>query len=401
MSAIADAIKPTQPTQSRPRVLVVEDEPTLRELLQDAFGRSLECQLHFAANIAEARRILSTQPIELLVTDISLPDGDGTDLLEAVRKHQPLAESIVITGKASMDGAINAFRHGAADFLPKPFTVDHLLARVRRVLYRQSIIAKNEARIDKLKEAVKKLNEARRLVSKKVDLLCNDLISAYGELAKQLDEVRTQESFRTLLTSANDLEQMLCHAMDWLLRQLGYSNIAIWLAGDDEFQLGAYMKYTIPGDAGLVDAMRAGIIRRVIRDGFLHLEGADARKQLTSVEAKLLPGQTIVATHCTYLGESLAALVMFREADKPFSNDDIAVLKAISPIFAVTLASIVRGEKEDDDDEDGGYAGDIDAEADENFDDLSDSSDRKSRRPRRRSKGSEADWWKHGGPPPF
>ena len=67
-------------------------------------------------------------------------------------------------------------------------------------------------------------------MSKKVDLLCNDLSTAYGELSKQLDTVRTQEGFRKLLGEAKDLEQMLCHAMDWLLRQVGYCNIGIWLA---------------------------------------------------------------------------------------------------------------------------------------------------------------------------
>ena len=49
------------------------------------------------------------------------------------------------------------------------------------------------------------------------------------ELSKQLDVVRTQEGFRKLLNEAKDLEQLLCHAMDWLLRQLGYCNVAIWL----------------------------------------------------------------------------------------------------------------------------------------------------------------------------
>jgi hypothetical protein len=54
-------------------------------------------------------------------------------------------------------------------------------------------------------------------VSKKVDLLCNDLVAAYGELSRKLDGVRTQESFRKLVDRRKDLAQLLCHAMDWIL----------------------------------------------------------------------------------------------------------------------------------------------------------------------------------------
>ena len=104
----------------------------------------------------------------------------------------------MITGAPSVDGAITALREGASDFLPKPFTAEHLLKRVSHALEAQAACAKKERRLDRLRDAVKRLNEARRLVSKKVDLLCNDLITAYGELSKQLDVVRVQDLTRQL-----------------------------------------------------------------------------------------------------------------------------------------------------------------------------------------------------------
>ncbi len=64
-------------------------------------------------------------------------------------------------------------------------------------------------------------------------MLCNDLVTAYGELSRQFDGVRNQESFRKTCDGAKDLEQLLCHAMDWLLRQVGYSNVAVWLADEE------------------------------------------------------------------------------------------------------------------------------------------------------------------------
>src|SRR5438067_6723588 len=169
----------------RPRLLVVDDEPDLIALIRDVVGPQLDCKILAAKDMAEARRILAREPVELLVTDLHLPDGDGTALLSTLRQQQPNSEAIIITGKPSVGAAINAMRAGAADFLPKPFSADTLLTRVNSALERQRLSAKTDKRLDRLRDAVKKLNASRRTVSKKVDLLCNDLVNAYGDLAKQ------------------------------------------------------------------------------------------------------------------------------------------------------------------------------------------------------------------------
>ncbi|MDQ3625465.1 MAG: response regulator, partial [Verrucomicrobiota bacterium] len=341
-----------------------------------------------------ANVILQNQQIELLVTDVNLPDGDGTSLLATLRDKQPHASAIVITGAPSVDRAISALHHGALDFLPKPFSATHLQERVRRALLRQAILAKKERRLDRLRVAVKRLNDSRRLVSKKVDLLCNDLITAYGELSRQLDGVRTQESFRKLLAEAKDLEQLLCHAMDWMLRQLGYSNVAVWLAADDnEFQLGAYLKYTIAGQPQLTEALRGGLVPLVNREGFLHLSADEAAKVLSADELKQMPNQTVLACNCSYLGESLAAVILFRDAASPFTNEDAAALKAISSIFATALAATVR--RDDDDDESEAASDETDSPF---FDNTIDESPAKKPKPKKKD---DADWWKRGEAPPF
>ena len=341
-----------------PSVLVVDDEFDIVETITDALGRNLECKLASAGNFADAVKIIETQAVDLLIVDINLPDGSGSELVAALRKRNPAASAIVVTGAPSVDSAVAALRHGAADFLSKPFLPDEFLSRVRNALHRNALMAKSESRIDRLRIAVKRLNDARRVVTRKVDLLCNDLVAAYGDLSRQLDLVRTTESFRGVVVSSEDLEQMLCHAMDWLLRQIGYSNVAIWLAGPEpEFQLGAYMKYTIAGEPNFTEAMRQGLVQILRRDGMIHLNAADAAKVISPAETKFLNGQAVLGIHCTYLGESLAEIILFRDGSKPFTADDAATLRAIAPVFAITLATLVRhdideieGEESADDD---------------------------------------------------
>ncbi|MGD0463142.1 MAG: response regulator [Tepidisphaeraceae bacterium] len=372
-----------------PQVLIVDDETDVVEFLGEALSRNVDCQFATAGTIAQASRALQSQSVDLLIVDLHLPDGDGSELLAALRERHPLASAIVVTGSPSVETAVSALRDGAVDFLAKPFTAEEFLRRIRTALHRNALRAKSESRIDRLRVAVRRLNDARRLVTKKVDLLCNDLVAAYGDLARQLDLVRTTESFRGIISSSDDLEQMLCHSMDWLLRQIGYANVAIWLAGPDpEFQLGAYMKHTIAGDPEMTDAMRDGLLQIVRREGLVHLSAEEAAGVLSTAELLHLSGQTILAIHCTYLGESLASIVLMRDGDKPFTPEDVATLRAIGPVFAVALATMVRGQEGDGDLEEPEDDGSIMDEPDDSP-------------PWRRRKKDDADWWKRGETPPF
>lgn len=407
MTPVAKSQSKPKPTV-RPRVLVVDDEPNLVELVKDV-GKGIGCTVIAAADVAEARKVLAEQEVDLLVADLHLPDGNGINLLPALREHQPTAAAIVITGAPSIDNAIGAIRGGAVDFLKKPFTVEQLATHLQNALQRQAAQVKQEKRVEKLRIAVRKLNEARRTIGKKVDLLCNDLVAAYGELSRQFDGVRNQESFRKVCDKAQDLEQLLCHAMDWLLRELGYANVAVWLADEEgDFQLGAYMKYTVAGEPPVTNAIKAAVLPLVTKDQQVHLGGSELAERFSgSTEQKLFKGQDLMGVNCTYLGDSLAAIVFFRDARSAFTDEDAELLKAIAPIFAIALATVVRGaDEEGGDDEDAspfldkaGADDDAPAGADEGNTDLPE-------KPKPEKKGGKpkvdpADWWKRGEAPPF
>jgi len=149
------------------RVLVVDDEPGLIELVNDVVGRSNNCRLFTALNLAQAQRVIESEKIDLLLVDLHLPDGDGMSLISRLQEKQPHAAAVIITGNASVNGAISAFRAGVIDFLPKPFSAEHLLDRVRKAIDRQAILAKKESRLVRLRGAVKKLNVTRHTISKK------------------------------------------------------------------------------------------------------------------------------------------------------------------------------------------------------------------------------------------
>src|SRR5690606_25910738 len=106
-------------------ILIVDDDYDMLELLQ----RNLTNQ-HFhtykAASVTEAIDILKLSSIDLLITDLQMPGIDGLELIKYVDEHFPELPKLVITGYPSLDGAVNAMRSGALDYLVKPFTQQEL-----------------------------------------------------------------------------------------------------------------------------------------------------------------------------------------------------------------------------------------------------------------------------------
>jgi DNA-binding NtrC family response regulator len=115
------------------KVLVVDDAPDTLEMLQ----RNLQVVgylVYTAPSVAEAIRILDSTPVDLVITDLKMPKSSGLDLIRHVRENFKETEVMMITGYASVEGAVQAVKSGAEEYLAKPFTDEELYAAVRQVL---------------------------------------------------------------------------------------------------------------------------------------------------------------------------------------------------------------------------------------------------------------------------
>ncbi len=121
-----------RPTASR--VLVVDDEEDLRELLQMTLAR-MGLESDGAGTLAEARKLLSQPGLyQLCLTDMRLPDGDGLDLVRKIAESGQDLPVAVITAYGSLENAVAALKAGAFDYLSKPVSLDSLRALVRSAL---------------------------------------------------------------------------------------------------------------------------------------------------------------------------------------------------------------------------------------------------------------------------
>ena len=103
----------------KPAVLVVDDEPDICELLSITLQR-MDLNPRTANNLAAAQRLLKTEPFDLCLTDMQLPDGDGLQLVEWMQQYTPAVPVAVITAHGNMETAVRALKVGAFDFVSKP-----------------------------------------------------------------------------------------------------------------------------------------------------------------------------------------------------------------------------------------------------------------------------------------
>ncbi|NOR68937.1 MAG: response regulator [Methylomarinum sp.] len=116
-----------------PLTLVIDDEPDIRELLEITLNR-MNIQTICAENIASAKLLLKQNNVDLCLTDMKLPDGNGLDLVDYIQKSESPIPVAVITAHGNMDTAITAMKKGAFDFLSKPVDLTVLRQLVNNAL---------------------------------------------------------------------------------------------------------------------------------------------------------------------------------------------------------------------------------------------------------------------------
>jgi two-component system response regulator PilR (NtrC family) len=120
-------------TSPRQKILIVDDEPDIRELLEITLGR-MKLETFSARNLGEAQALLQREHFDLCLTDMRLPDGTGLELVQHIQQRAPHLPVAMITAYGSLETAINALKAGAFDFLTKPVELPRLRELVSSAL---------------------------------------------------------------------------------------------------------------------------------------------------------------------------------------------------------------------------------------------------------------------------
>ena len=117
------------------KILIIEDEPSLREIMQRALVQE-RYVVETASTYSEADAKIAAYSYDCILLDIMLPDGNGLQLLKHLKELRKRENIIIISARDSLDDKILGLDMGADDYLPKPFHTAELLARIKSVLRR-------------------------------------------------------------------------------------------------------------------------------------------------------------------------------------------------------------------------------------------------------------------------
>jgi two-component system, NtrC family, response regulator AtoC len=168
---------PTANEMSQPHIVIVDDEEAVRQILEESLAEE-GYQVTAVADGAAALAVMKDSPVQVVMTDLKMPDMDGFKLLEHVTRLDSQVACIVMTGYGTIEYAVRAMKAGAYDFITKPIRLDAVSMVVRKALEYQRLKRENVL--------------LRRTVQDKYRL--DNLIGALPEIHEFIDKVADTDS---------------------------------------------------------------------------------------------------------------------------------------------------------------------------------------------------------------
>lgn len=131
------------------KLLLVEDEPELSQTLRTVLERE-QYVVDCAPDLATAEEAARSGSYDVVLLDRTLPDGDGLSLIAPLRARNPGVPIIVLTARGQLSDRVEGLDDGADDYLPKPFALAELLARIRAIRRRPNELAAETIRVARL-----------------------------------------------------------------------------------------------------------------------------------------------------------------------------------------------------------------------------------------------------------
>jgi DNA-binding response OmpR family regulator len=172
------------------KVLIIEDDPSVRALVQAVLKRN-EYDVDTAHTVTNGEELASSDNYEMIILDLGLPDGDGLDLCQTIRDKGITTPILILTAEQETDMKVKCLQLGADDYLTKPFDTEELVARIEAINRRSS-----SGEGDKVLRCgdleIRMLERTFKVNGKEVDLTNNEY-NLLVYLLKNKDEIVTQE----------------------------------------------------------------------------------------------------------------------------------------------------------------------------------------------------------------
>jgi FixJ family two-component response regulator len=346
--------KPVKTNRARRvrRVLSIAPSPALNQAVQSAKPEHGKLVAAEAPSLAAARQQLA----DVGKIDLALVPQNAEGLAFAKELQSKAAATAIVMLAETPDFALaqQAMQQGAADLVLIPADAEQdeawmadISKRIAVALNRQWAERVRSSRIRKLKRLCRKLNDARLEVTDQVDVLCNDLVTAYQELAVQVQNVTQSAGYREAVGEELDLEIVLRKTLEYIVQQAGPCNAAVFLPSSaDEFSLGGYVNYDCTKEsADMLLEHLADVLAPVVAnkgEEIMHVRDNRALDELLGDDWNYLADCDLLALPVNHDGEALAVITLFRDSEQPFTEPAIDAMSSVADQMGSMLGRIIR-----------------------------------------------------------
>jgi DNA-binding response OmpR family regulator len=291
-------------------LLVVDADRKTADLVRTVIEDGM--QVRQATSIDAAQAEMLRQPAEVVLVNLQIGDHGGIELIKTLKRRYGNTDIVALSRSRRGEACLDAFHAGASDMLLAPYAACDIQQILIAAAVRRQDMQRRMQRHERLRGTCRRLNKARHEISQQVDILCNDLVRAYQDMAQQLNLTQNAAEFAQLLAGELDVEGVLRRTMEWLLKKLGPVNAAIFLPnGEEQFALGAYLNLDTKADAPLIETLGHTIVGQARGATALSLEEDAIIEELFGEEGHPLKGRQWLAIGCNTPRECLGVLVIF------------------------------------------------------------------------------------------
>jgi DNA-binding response OmpR family regulator len=321
-------------------VLVVDDEPHLRELLADALSGA-GIRVETAASGSEAIDLAGRKEVDLVVTDLVLGDCTGLEVIDRLRSSRGDIPAVVITGRGDTKSLSEASRRRPVEVMTKPLDLDRLRETIRTELTRQEQTRRLERRYRRLRRLARSINLERKDIRRRLETTCADLEAAYGTLSEQIAGQKTLIEYqRDLLAARNDDD--VFRAMFRLFVRRSGSVFGVAMACDADAELQIVGRFGVPTPDNI--EFCRGIVKP-IRDAVLSnprcmlIDAGEQREMFDQSIRRYLVGLSVlVVPLIPCAGELIGLVVLYRKGEQPFVPADVSLAETVAPPTAIAVA---------------------------------------------------------------
>jgi DNA-binding response OmpR family regulator len=321
------------------RVLVVDDEPELCELLTDALSDEY-IHVATAANAHEAIEHTRNHSVDFIVTDLCLGDRSGLDVLDELDRIGNHIPSIVMTGRTDPKIFSEASRRHPVELMTKPLDVEHMRKTIRQEIERKANAARWQHRIRRLRRLAKDVNHERKHMRKQLADFCPELGDTYHDLSQQINEQQLMMDYQQNLLSARTDDDVF-RAMFQTLTRFSGPLFGSAMVCDSQAELTTSGRFGVPKPDSLrfCELIAQPMIDKVLASPkCTQLDATDHLEEFDPAIRRYLVGITILAVPlCPTQGEMIGLVVLYRKGEQPFTSEDLELVRLLAQPTAIAI----------------------------------------------------------------